>query len=1144
MISTSAAYQAALAADNRTFKARFLYNGIEVDGDIRSLATYKGSCGSDAFSLGSLFAPYIEAVVDGSTLAFENKELLLQMGIVLSDSSVEYANMGYFTVSKPSSTTKRTTFVAYGRLSAKCSGLYVSSLTFPATVQAVLDEISTQTGLAITVRGFVTTGTIATEPTGLQHYAALQAVAGVLGGFVTEDSNGGIVISAYPSAYTAQIDGDSCTTEPEFYDDAYTLDGIKCTVSDGGTTDDGTDVAEVSYTWGTGRLEYDNAYMTQALFDSMTATVGGKSYHPGDILMAKGDPRLEPWDMVEYDNGAGKTYDVPCMALVFTYDGGLQTEVIAPGMSDTESETYVAGALSDQVAQTYTELILAKQMIAQRITADEADIRYAKMGKIEGTNGWIDLASGTFNYGSGKLVWDGTVLSMAGTITATSGSIGGMTLSASSIYSGTSSMSSTAAGIYLGTDGFRQYTSASAYVNMASGVLTAKGANISGTITASAGTIGGMTLSGSAIYYGTSSMTSTTAGIYLGTGGFRQYSSASTYVNIASGVLTAYGASLSGSLTTAALTATGGTIGGWTINSSAIYKTSASWGTAGGMYFGSSGLSIGSAFTVDASGNLTATSGTFTGSVTSSSVIAGVVAATLISNVTNAQNAATSAQTTADGKNTVYYSSAQPTGGTYKANDIWFDTSNGYAMYVYSGSAWVLSQFSTNAIAVGAITANNIAAGAVTTAKIAAGAITAASAILANAAVTTAKIADAAITSAKIADASITSADIASATITGANIAAATIGTTNIADAAITNAKIGAVDAGKITTGQLAAARIDVTGLFAVDVTAANTITAPLLKSSDYSYSSGDYSTAGMMVDLRNNLIRSPYFSLSSTGGKFKGDITGATGTFSGTIEADAINITSKAYRTNDNFDITTQLKQVYGDSHTQNLMRVLLDCTNVDKSINWEGYLDISPEEIDIWNTYTDNNANTTSSSIITLSNKVGSSTNILMQVTDATGALSSLRQYSGYLSFDKQFRAIVPSGTAPIVVSSSTVCPNLNADMVDGYKLNQPLQTANSPTFAGLTVTGSISAGSISAGNIQTGTQSCACTQNTVTTTAVTFPKAFSSTPKVIVNPKTSVPQNVSCAVSGITTTGFTIYIRRTDTTTPTGVDWIAIS
>ncbi len=78
-----------------------------------------------------------------------------------------------------------------------------------------------------------------------------------------------------------------------------------------------------------------------------------------------------------------------------------------------------------------------------------------------------------------------------------------------------------------------------------------------------------------------------------------------------------------------------------------------------------------------------------------------------------------SAQTTADGKNTVYYSSTEPTGGTYIENDIWFDTDNSNKMYLHDGSAWVPVQFGENAIADLAITDAKIANATISNAKIA-----------------------------------------------------------------------------------------------------------------------------------------------------------------------------------------------------------------------------------------------------------------------------------------------------------------------------------------------------------------------------------------------------------------------------------------
>lgn len=107
------------------------------------------------------------------------------------------------------------------------------------------------------------------------------------------------------------------------------------------------------------------------------------------------------------------------------------------------------------------------------------------------------MNSGDFSFAGGKLRYDSlsNVLEVSGRITATSGSIGGFTIGSSSIYNGTSSLTSTTTGIYLGTNGIRQYASSDAYTNITKGILTAKGANITGTIstdniTATGGTIG------------------------------------------------------------------------------------------------------------------------------------------------------------------------------------------------------------------------------------------------------------------------------------------------------------------------------------------------------------------------------------------------------------------------------------------------------------------------------------------------------------------------------------------------------------------------------------------------------------------------------------------------------------------------------
>lgn len=105
--------------------------------------------------------------------------------------------------------------------------------------------------------------------------------------------------------------------------------------------------------------------------------------------------------------------------------------------------------------------------------------------------------------------------------------------------------------VYIAKDGTIGSTPASGvngFVVTSAGVLKASNAIIYGALYSSTGTIGGLTLANNALYHGTNSMTSTTSGVYLGTGGLRIYGSANNYVNATSaGVLTVKGGSITGS---------------------------------------------------------------------------------------------------------------------------------------------------------------------------------------------------------------------------------------------------------------------------------------------------------------------------------------------------------------------------------------------------------------------------------------------------------------------------------------------------------------------------------------------------------------------------------------------------------------------
>ena len=264
-------------------------------------------------------------------------------------------------------------------------------------------------------------------------------------------------------------------------------------------------------------------------------------------------------------------------------------------------------------------------------------------------------------YLPGFRVDDASGAVFSGRLSAPSGTIGGFTISTSAIYKTKSAYSNTTAGVYIGTDGIGlgagtfYVTSAGAltatsgsigawsltssylgstqsggsfYITSASdssaywirahnaasgggtrtfsvsktGVLYASSANITGTINATGGTFQNVTITGS-IYFNEDE------GYYLNP----NYNNGSWYIYLPKFRVDDTSAYFSGTLQ-----APGGTIGGFTIGTSSIYKTKTSYNSsADGVYIGTDGIGLGKGtFYVTAAGALYATSANISGVIT------------------------------------------------------------------------------------------------------------------------------------------------------------------------------------------------------------------------------------------------------------------------------------------------------------------------------------------------------------------------------------------------------------------------------------------------------------------------------------------------------------------------------------------------
>lgn len=370
-----------IESDTRTFHARLLLDGEMVSGEIRSLTINKGSCGSSDFVPGSVFSSYIDVTLDGCDQKLEGKELTAQIGTVMED-VVEWTTVGFYTVDKPSTTAYSTSFSGLGRISSKMGGLYSPSITFPATVKAVLAEISEKTGVEIDTGELDASIKIETQPSGYLYREMLAFIAGLYFGYATEASDGTVIIRQYQAEPTATTDGDRTTELPTFQDLDAIVTGVKVVI--GSLTDSEGNSQDRFFTKGTVNVAVSNPFMTQAIFDKYVDSIIGFQYRPATATVSLGDFRLEASDVLGVTDIKGTTVTVPCMSVVHTFDGGIRTVITAPAIKSTGEDTQAyRGPLSQAMSVMQAQLLIVGNIVANALTVDKADIRYAQIKDLD-----------------------------------------------------------------------------------------------------------------------------------------------------------------------------------------------------------------------------------------------------------------------------------------------------------------------------------------------------------------------------------------------------------------------------------------------------------------------------------------------------------------------------------------------------------------------------------------------------------------------------------------------------------------------------------------------------------------------------------------------------------------------------------------
>lgn len=353
--NVSEQFATTIRSPSRTFNLRLKINGKWIDAGFKKMGYETASTSDEGIQIGSAVAAKIEITIKRIDELFENTEIPIEIGLKLPSGKYEYIPLGFFTAEHPTLDQATTTFTAYDRM-MKTTGVYVSELTYPASAESVLKEISTGCGVPCNVSG-LNGITIDTAPVGYTYREVIGYIASLAGGFACVDRTGTIVIKWYEdNGYTIN---ESRIMTFEKNESDYNLDYLTCNVD-----------SNTSFTVGSGTLgiTFDNPLTTEEKLNSVYKKVRGFAYR-GASLKTLGDIRLDPWDIVTVEE-LGKTYKVPVMNITQEYDGGLAMTITAYGKTETETETDYKGPSTKLAERTYAEMMLTKELVAKKVDAE------------------------------------------------------------------------------------------------------------------------------------------------------------------------------------------------------------------------------------------------------------------------------------------------------------------------------------------------------------------------------------------------------------------------------------------------------------------------------------------------------------------------------------------------------------------------------------------------------------------------------------------------------------------------------------------------------------------------------------------------------------------------------------------------------
>lgn len=387
MRTASVNYIAAATTDYARYYGKFTVGETEYTVPLTDLKVTASENGSSDLTIGNAQSSSITFSIYEDTIDLENREMVLFEGLEVSEGNIEYIQIGIFKITSATAEEGKTSYTGYDRMYSNMEMTYVSKLTYPAKDINIVKEICTQAGITFVESTMDDkTISIATAPKGYTRREMLGFLSARQGKNAVINSQGQLEFRWYK-------DADYTIRPTKYYENglkfitskAFKVEKIVCEVA--------TDKDSKTLTSGSGTMAINisNPFMTQTVLDAVYKKIGGFTYRPLTVECL-GDWRLEVGDIVKVTSD-GVKYSAPITSIVYDCDGGLKCSIESCGQSDTNNSINPTGPITSQMQRLTAELITANQVIATKISAEQADIKYATIANLSALSGKFDTLS-------------------------------------------------------------------------------------------------------------------------------------------------------------------------------------------------------------------------------------------------------------------------------------------------------------------------------------------------------------------------------------------------------------------------------------------------------------------------------------------------------------------------------------------------------------------------------------------------------------------------------------------------------------------------------------------------------------------------------------------------------------------------------